>query len=343
MYFCGMAAKNGYLDILKDLKKGQYAPLYLFHGEESYFIDELAHYIERHALSESDQAFNQMVVYGRDVDAATLRDMASRVPMMAPRQVIIVREAQDMKTLADLEAYVQRPVSTTVLVLCHKHKKIDGRSKMAKALLQQGVVFESKQLYENQVPAWITDWCRHQGYPITPEAVALLTEYLGNQLGTLINEINKIILNLEPGKQIEPGHIQDAIGISREYNVFELQKALGFRQVGEVYKILHFMSQDQKANPAIVIISSLAGYFLKLYQINKMRGASDKDMMAATGVMTPMFFQENKQAATRYKTPQLERIFGLLHEFDLRSKGVQNRSQDGAALIKELVHQILHA
>ncbi|MBK7342466.1 MAG: DNA polymerase III subunit delta [Saprospiraceae bacterium] len=337
-----MAAKNAYLDILQTLKKGEYAPLYLFHGEESYFIDELARYIEHHALSEADQAFNQMVVYGRDVDATALRDMASRVPMMAPRQVIIVREAQDMKTLPDLEGYVQRPVPTTVLVLCHKNKKIDGRSKMAKALLQQGVVFESKPLYENQVPAWITEWCRHQGYPITPEAVAVLTEYLGNQLGTLINEINKIILNLELEK-IEPGHIQDAIGISREYNVFELQKALGLRQVAQVYRILHFMAQDQKSNPAVAVISSLAGYFLKLYQINKMRGASDKELMSATGVMVPMFFQEYKQAAIRYKTPQLERIFGLMHEFDLRSKGVQNRSQDSAALLQELIHEILHA
>ncbi len=343
MYFCAMAAKNAFLDILKDLKKGQYAPLYLFHGEESYFIDELAHYIEHHALAESERAFNQMVVYGRDVDAVALRDMASRVPMMAPRQVIIVREAQEMRSLADLEAYVQRPVSTTVLVLCHKKKKIDGRSKMAKALLQQGVVFESKPLYDNQVPGWITDWCRHHKYSITPEAVTLLTEYLGNQLGTLINEINKIVINLEEGGTIEPQHIQDAIGVSREYNVFELQKALGFRQVQEVYKILHFMGQDPRSNPAVMVIGSLSSYFMKVYQVSRMRGATDKELMSAIGVGFPKFLQDYKTAASKYQSVQIERIFGLLHQFDMRSKGVENRSQGDSALLKELTYQILHA
>lgn len=338
-----MAKSNAYLDILKTLKKGEFAPLYLFHGEEPYFIDELSRYIEQHALPEADQAFNQMVVYGRDVDARALTDMASRLPMMAPRQVVIVREAQDMKSLAELESYVQRPSPTTVLVLCHKRKKIDGRSKMAKALLQQGVVFESKKLYENEVPGWITEWCRHEGYLIEPEAVTLLTEYLGNQLSTLINEIGKIVLNLEPGDAIQMDHIQRAIGISREYNVFELQKVLGLRQNKDIFRILHYMALDQKGNPPIMVIGSLFTYFLKIYTIHRMAGATEKDMMSAIGVPFPKFFAEYKLAARQYQTVQLERIFGLLHRFDLRIKGVDNRSTDGMELIKELVHEILQA
>jgi DNA polymerase-3 subunit delta len=327
--------------LIKSFKKKEFAPVYLFHGEEDYFIDELENALEKNALEESEKAFNQTVVYGRDVSIGALRDMASRLPMMAPRQVIIVREAQDLKELITLQSYIERPVASTVIVLCYKHRKIDGRTIFFKALKEKGVVFESKKLYDNQVEDWIRTYVKDLGFDISPEATSMAYEYIGNQISTLTNELQKVVLNLPKGSKIEVDAIQNAIGVSREFNVFELQKALGLRQKERAFLILHQMNMDLKTNPAIMIIGSLATYFTKIYTLHLLHGATENEVLAAMGLKSNFFLKEYRQAVKYYMPHHLEFVFGLLHDYDLRVKGVTNRDTEEGELLRELVHGIL--
>lgn len=343
-YFCAMAKSSDlkYEDLLSAFQKGQYEPIYIFHGEEEFFIDSLAQYIETHALDEAEQAFNQVVVYGRDVQAGSVRDMAMRLPMMAPRQVIIIREAQDMKDLIHLESYIERPNPSTLLVICHKHKKLDARTKFAKAATQKGVVFESKRLYDNKIPAWIEQYVKEAGYGIAIDALALCHEYLGNQLNTIAGQLEKLYLKHPKGTQFTIAHIQESIGLTREYNVFELQKAIGLRQMERTFYILSQMAKDAKSNSAVVVISSLAGYFGKLWTMNHMPGAKDDEVARAISI-NPFMLKEYRPAQRHFNNDQLARIFGLLHDYDLRSKGLGQRTANDGELLRELVHHIMAA
>jgi DNA polymerase III subunit delta len=344
-YFCGMAKASGpsFPDIMKSLRKGDYAPLYFLHGEEDYFIDTLADYIEANALPEDQRAFNQSVVYGRDVTAGQIRDMAGRLPMMAPRQVIIVREAQDVRDLSALEAYVTRPVPTTLLVLCHKHRKLDGRGTLHKKLQEPSTVyFESKKLYDEKIPDWIRGWLKDEGYDITPEALALAHEYLGNQLSTITGQLQKVMIGLEKGSTIEVEVIRRGVGISRDYNVFELQKALGQRQIERVYHILDQMIRDLGSNPPAMVIPSLGQYFIRIYTLHQMHGAKEDEMARAIGI-PPFLLRDYRPVMRLFQPSQLEHILGLLHEADLKSKGLGMRSTGGGELLRELIHRILAA
>lgn len=336
------AAAVSYSDILSLLKKGTFAPVYLFHGEEDYFIDLLAAYIEEHAIDESERAFNQTVVYGRDVTASAIRDVAMRMPMMAPRQVIILREAQEMKELYQLEGYVSRPSPTTVLVICHKHKKVDGRKSLARVIQEKGVVFESKKLYDDKIQPWIQNWLKDQGVTITPEALALANEYLGNQLSTITTQLQKILARLQKGDMIDIQMVRESIGVARDFNVFELQQALGRRQADRVFYILDQMNRDPKSNPLPMSIGSLAGFFIRLYTLHQLHGAREDEMAKAIGI-NPYLLKDYKPVLKTFQPLQIERILGLLHEYDMRSKGVRNRSADEGALLRELMHGILAA
>lgn len=330
-------------DLMKAFRKGEYAPIYLLYGEEDYFIDALAEYIEHHALDESLRAFNQSVVYGRDVTGVQVRDMAGRLPMMAPRQVIIVREAQEMKEFSGLESYALKPVPTTLLVLCHKHKKPDSRTGVVKNL-QKGpaVLFESKHLYDNKVPDWIRNWLKDAGYDITPDALALAHEYAGNHLSNVVNQLQKVIIGLQKGASIEVDMVRSKMGISREYNVFELQKALGMRQKDKVYHILDQMMRDLGANHPVGVIFSLGSYFIKIYTLHQMHGAKEDEMAKAIGI-PPFLMRDYRPVLRLYQPAQLERILGLLYEADLNSKGLGARSTSESDLLKELCHRILAA
>ncbi len=339
--FAPMSIVTSSFDLIKSFRKKDFAPVYLFHGEEDYFIDELEHALEKNALEESEKAFNQMIVYGRDVTIGALRDMASRLPMMAPRQVIIVREAQDIKDLINLQAYVEKPVSSTVLVLCYKHKKVDGRTNFFKSIKEKGIVFESKKLYDNQVEDWIRAHVKDLGFDISPEATAMAYEYIGNQISTITNEIQKVVLNLPKGSKIEIESIRNAIGISRDYNVFELQKTMGLRQRERTFLILHQMNLDIKTNPAIMVIGSLATYFTKIYTLHHLHGATENEVLTALGLKSNFFLKEYRQAANYYLPHHIEHIFGLLHDYDLRAKGVANRDTEEGELLRELIHCIL--
>ncbi|MEO1627422.1 MAG: DNA polymerase III subunit delta, partial [Bacteroidota bacterium] len=228
-----------YKDILKDLKAKKYAPIYFFHGDEAHYIDLLCKYMEENILSEAERSFNQMVFYGKDSEAKTIIDTACRYPMMAPHQVVILKEAQDMRGLADLISYIEKPVATTIFLICYKYKRFDARTKLAKALKSKAVVFESKRLYDNQVPDWIIGYLRDKKLNITEGAAELVAEYLGTDLSRISNELDKLALNLQAGTQVTEKEVQENIGISKEYNVFELQKALGQMDVLKANRIVN--------------------------------------------------------------------------------------------------------
>jgi DNA polymerase-3 subunit delta len=218
--------------------------LYFLHGEEAYFIDVISDCIENEVLNESERAFNQTIVYGKDVDHLTIVDVARRYPMMSQHQVVILKEAQDMKTLKDLQTYVERPLDSTILVICHKNGKYNFNSKFGKAVQANGVVFESKRLYENQVPNWIQDYLKDKKLQIKSDAAALIAEYLGTELSRVANELDKMAINLPPGTEINTKHIEEQIGISKDYNVFELQKALGQRDVLKANRIANYFASN---------------------------------------------------------------------------------------------------
>lgn len=330
-------------ELMKAFRKGEYAPIYLLHGEEDYFIDALADHIEAHALEESLRAFNQSVVYGRDVTGGQIRDMAGRLPMMAPRQVIIVREAQEMREISGLESYALKPVPTTLLVLCHKHKKPDGRTTFMQNMKKgPAVIFESKHLYEDKIPDWIRNWLKDAGHDITPEALALAHDYTGNHLSNVVNQLQKVVIGLPKGATVEIETVRGKMGISREYSVFELQKALGLRQKEKVYHILDQMMRNPGDNHPVFVVSMLGSYFIKLYTVHQLAGAKEEDLLRALGTSS-YHAKEYRQVARSYHPPQLEKILGLLYEADLNSKGLGTRSTSESDLLKELCHRILAA
>ena len=243
-----------YPQIIKELKAKKYSPIYLLHGNEPYYIDKISRYVEENVLTEGEKSFNQMIMYGKDTDHKTLIDTCSRYPMMASHQVVILKEAQEMKTLKELLPYIEKPVHTTILVICFKHKKFDGRTKFGKLVKQKALIFESKKLYDNQIPDWIQSYLKDKKLSISPSASVLVAEYLGENLSKVSNELDKLAINLAPGTEVNEKHIQEQIGISKEYNVFELQKALGAKNVVKSNRIInYFISNPKKIHWSLLL------------------------------------------------------------------------------------------
>ena len=329
-------------DILKALKSKDYKPIYVLHGEESYFIDLIADYIEQTMLEEHEKAFNQLIVYGKEADSKSLIDSASRYPMMAPRQLLMLKEAQEMKTLSDLKLYVDKPVPTTVLVICHKYKKLDMRTAFAKALKKNAVIFESKRLYDNQVPAWIGDYLKQKKFGISPEATRLVAEYLGTNLSKIANELDKLAINLPQGSKISEQNIQDQIGISKDYNVFELQNALGQRNVLKANRIVNYFISNPKKNPFVVVIGTLYNFFSKVYMMHFLKTSPDREVASTLKLRSDYFLKDYKLASRNYKPQKTKEVIAILREYDLRSKGVNNDSTPSGELLKEMVWRILN-
>ncbi|HND89173.1 MAG TPA: DNA polymerase III subunit delta, partial [Saprospiraceae bacterium] len=267
--------------------------------------------------------------------------------MPSSRQVVILREAQEMKGLGELAGYIERPMPTTVFVVCHKHKKYDLRTKMGKALAasKTAVLYEGKKLYDNQVPDWIAGYCRSRKLQIEPGAAALLAEYLGTDLGRIASELDKLVLNLPSGATIQAAHIQEFVGISKEYNVFELQKALALRDTAKVARIREHFAANIRKNPLIGTISSLFAYFSKVYMLHALRGSPDAEVLKALDLRSDWFLKEYRLAASHYTYAQTVQIIGLLKTYDLRSKGVNtdNTNTPEEELLKELLWSILQA
>ncbi len=333
-----------YQEILKELQQHKYRPVYFLHGAESYFIDVISDYAEHHILSETEQAFNLTVLYGKDADHLAVIDNARRYPVMAERQVVILKEAQDMKSLAELATYVEKPLDSTILVICHKHKTLNINTKFGKLLKEKAVVLDAKPLYDNQVPDWIQHYLREKKLKITPAAAELLGEYLGTELSKIVNELEKLVLNLPVGKEITEKDIEDNIGISKDYNVFELQKALGTRDVLKANRIITYFAANPRKNPLPVIIGSLYNFFSKLYMFHFVKSLPEKDLLSALQLRSAFFLRDYRAALPHFSPAKTEEVIALLREYDLKSKGVNyvSTGKEDGELLKEMVWRILH-
>jgi DNA polymerase-3 subunit delta len=328
--------------ILSELKNKKYHPVYFLAGEESYFIDQISDYIAENVLTEAEKSFNQVVLYGKDLDAAAVINAAKRFPMMANHQVVIIKEAQNIKNIDDLIYYVEKPLSSTILVINYKYKSLDKRKKLYLSIQQNGVYFDSKKLYDDKVPGWITSYLSEKGLTIDPGSCMLLLEFLGNDLGKIANELNKLIIALPEGeKRINSNHIEKNVGISKDYNNFELNKALGQKNVLKANRIVNYFAKNQKDNPMVLTISMLYSFFNKVMIYHFLKDKSRKNAAAELKV-NPFFVVDYEIAARSYKPAKVFQIIGLLREYDLRSKGYKNVSTDNGELLKELIFKILH-
>ena len=330
--------------ILRDLKNKIYHPLYLLEGEESYFIDLVSNYMEKNILPEAEKSFNQTILYGKETTANEIRQRGLNYPMFSNYQVIIVKEAQAIKKWDDLLSYVEKPVKTTILVLCYKYETFDKRTKVSKSIQQHGVIMTTKKLFENQVGGWIHQYLEERNFRITSGAAELVVEYVGNDLSRVVNELEKLVLNVKPGSEISTDDIELNIGISKEYNTFELNKALGLKDVVKANRIANYFAVNERSNPFVLTMGSLYGYFSKIYLLHQLKPRSDSEMASILNVYRPssFIFNEYKAAVKNYPPEKVDAIISLLHEYDLRSKGVNDVGTRGGALLKELVYKILH-
>jgi len=328
--------------IIEDIQKGTPAPLYFLMGEEPYYIDRIADYIGTHVLSEQEKGFNQMVLYGKDVTVDEIISNAKRFPMMSEYQVIIVREAQHLsRTIENLSSYAAQPQPTTILVICFKYKKLDRRKKLMKTLRDSNaVVFESKKMYENQVSDWIRRVLLGSGYKISHKAAALLVEYLGTDLSRIYNELEKLKGILPRGSEIDPGVIEMHIGISKDYNNFELKNAIAERDIPRATRIIKYFAENPKENPFVMTVSLLNTFFSQLLQYHGLRDHSPKNVARALHI-NPYFVSEYQTAARNYPMKKVSRIISVLREMDLKGKGVGSPALKQEDLLKELLHKIL--
>ena len=331
-----------YEEILSDLKNRIFKPVYFLAGEEPYYIDLLTDYIQEKVLPESEKAFNQIIVYGDDTNIASIIDTARRFPMMSSHQVLIVKEAQTLKKLDDLVIYLEKPLLSTILVFSYKYKALDKRTKLFKTLESHGVYFESARVRDYQIPAWIERYLMVKGIKTDPSASALLTEYLGTDLHKIVNELDKLIITLPEGKpMITTALIEKNIGISKDYNNFELQKAVGEKNVLKSNMIVHYFANNTKDNPINLTISSLFSFYSKLLTFHYLTDKS-KNNVAAVLKVNPFFVKEYENAATKYNVSKTVKIISLLRNYDLKSKGYCDPGTDPGDLLKELVFKILH-
>lgn len=327
--------------IVSDIKAGDIKPIYFLMGEEAYYIDKISEFIEENILTEEERGFNQMVFYGRDVEIGEIIDNAKRFPMMADRQVIIVKEAQDLsRTIENLTSYVKNPQPSTVLVLCYKYKKIDKRKALYKEVNKCGIVYESKKLYENQVAEWIRRVLAGRDYKIENKASIMLVEFLGTDLSKISNELEKLMVVLKKGTTITAKHIEENIGISKDYNNFELRKAVGERNIEKVNKIINYFAHNQKANPLIMTISLLNSFFTQLLIYHSLRDKS-KNSAARALKVNPFFISDYAIAAKNYPMRKVSQVIALLRDADVKSKGVGANLSAGD-ILKELLFNILH-
>jgi len=329
--------------IVSDIKKGDIKPIYFLMGEESYYIDKLSDYIENNILSEEERGFNQMTIYGRDASIEDIVSNAKRFPMMAERQVIIVKEAQDLsRTIEHLVSYVEHPQTTTVLVICYKYKKLDARKKLAKTIKKQGfVLFESKKLYDNQVGDWIRKYLLAKEYNIEPKAVHMLVEFLGTNLSKIANELDKLMLVLSNEKVISPDDIEYNIGISKDYNNFELRKAISNKQIVKANRIINYFKLNPKSNPVIVTLFSINDLFTKLLLLHGLKDKSQNNVAKKLSV-SPYFVKEYYDAAQNYPMRKVSQIITMLHDADMKSKGVGASMYAKDDILKELLFKIMH-
>ncbi|MGY8987614.1 MAG: DNA polymerase III subunit delta [Flavobacteriales bacterium] len=330
-----------YQDIIIQIDNKVFQPVYFLMGEETFYIDKISDYISKNVLSEEEKEFNQTTLYGKDIDVATIISEAKQFPFGSAHRVVIVKEAQDIRSIDQLELYFDNPLPSTILVICYKYKKIDKRKSFGKNLSKKSVLFESKKLYENQIPAWIKGQLKEKNFNIDEKSANLLSEYLGNDLSKISNELGKLILNIKEGETITSKIIEENIGISKDFNVFELQTAIGKKDILKSNKIIKHFSDNPKNHPFVLTLSSLFSYFQKVMIYHSLKDKSKNNAASQLGV-NPYFLGQYQLAASNYSMSNLFTIFSYLKEYDLKSKGIQNPSVPENELLRELTFKILH-
>jgi len=328
--------------IVDEITSGNPKPIYFLMGEEAFYIDKLSDYIENNILSEEEKGFNQMILYGRDVEIEDIVANAKRYPMMSDKQVVIVKEAQDLsRVIEKLSTYAENPQPSTILVICYKYKTLDKRKKLSKLVAKNGCLFESKKLYDNQVGGWIINELKEKGYKIEPKANQMLVEFLGNDLSKVNNELNKLTLILPVGTTISASDIEENIGISKDFNYFELQKAIGEKDVMKANRIVIYFSQNPKNNPLVLTISMLNNYFTKLLLYHGLKDKGRINVSKMLGI-SPYFVSDYEVAAKKYPMRKVAQIISFLRDADVKSKGVGANNLPQGDILKELIFKIMH-
>lgn len=330
-------------DILRELHAKQYRPIYYLMGEESYYIDVISDYIMNNVLTDTEKEFNLTVVYGADVDIATVINAAKRYPMMSEHQVVIVKEAQTIKNMDELSFYLQKPLQSTILVMCHKHGVLDRRKKLAAEIEKAGILFESKKLKEGQLPGFITSYMKRKGVDVEPKATSMLADFVGTDLSRLTGELEKLIITLPKGQtRITPEQIERNIGISKDYNNFELRSALIERNVLKANQIINYFEKNPKTNPLQMTLSLLFGFYSNLMLAYYAPEKSEQGIASFLGLKSPWQAREYQTAMKRYSGVKTMQIIGEIRYTDARSKGVGNSSLTDYDLLRELIFKILH-
>ena len=330
-----------YNEIIKSIDDKKYNNIYFLSGTENYYIDKISDYISKNILNDEEKAFNQAVLYGKETNAKEIISEAKQYPFGSQHRVVVVKEAQHIRNIENLDKYLDNPLSSNILVICYK-KKIDSRKKFFKNLKKNNYLFESNQLYENQIANWINEYCNEKGINITNESCAILAQHLGNNLSKITNELDKLLINISQDEKITPTIIEKNIGISKDYNVFELQNCLGKKNILQSNKIANFLSANSKNNPFVLTISSIFSFFKKVL-IYKQISNLDRSKIASTLKINPYFINQYQTASQNYSYNQLKKIFKFIEEYELRSKGIGNYNTSTDSLLKELIFKILHA
>jgi len=326
--------------IISDWKKKNFQSIYWLEGEEEYFIDKAIDYAEHHILTESESAFNLTIFYGKDANWASVVNSCRRYPMFAERQVVLLKEAQQMKDIEKLETYIESPLLSTVLVVAYKEKKLDARKKFAKLVKDRGVLLTTKKMYENQLPQWTQDLLESNGLGITQKGLALLVDHIGNDLNRIENEINKIRMNLGERTSITEEDIEEYIGVSKDFNVFELQSALASRDIARSIRIIQYFEANPKAAPIQLVLPSLYNFFSKVFMVFGANTTDEKNLSATIGV-NPFFIKEYLKAAKLYNYAGVEKALLLLHNYNLKSVGVGDTGTEDASLLKEMIVKMI--
>jgi DNA polymerase-3 subunit delta len=337
-----------FVEIIKEIREGRFSPVYFLQGEEPFFIDNISDHIEVNALEESQKGFNQYVLYGKEITLPEILGTARKYPMMGERQVVIVKEAQELKGWTAetnqelLINYLENPLPTTILVFAYKYKRLDKRTKLSKMLVKNAVFLDSKKIYDNQVPQWIASYAAARNAVISQKAIMLLSEQIGNNLQRLSNEIDKLLLNVKEGQEIDDKAVHRYVGISKDYNVFELQQSIAVRNLKKAMRIVDYFGANPNKHPLVLTLGSLFSYFTKLLLMHHHKGLNENDLAREVGV--PVFFiKEYQNAVRQFPLPKVQNAIHLIHEADLRSKGIgYNLTKEREkGLLRELVYQII--
>lgn len=326
--------------IISDIKKRNFSPIYFLMGEEPFFIDSISDELENNILDEAERSFNQIILYGSDVNAKDIMSQARAFPMMGEHLVVIVKEAQNVKDIESIADYLDKLPPTTILIICYKYKKLDKRKSLAKQIDKKGILFESKKLYDNNIPDWIVKYLASKKYNITPKAAQMLADFLGNDLHKVRNELEKLMVAVPKTKKIDDADVEYNIGISKDFNIFELQKAIGAKDFVKTNQIINYFGDNPNDNPIFMTIVVLYGYFTKLLKLHFSKD-KDKNTLATMLGVNPYFVNDYLVAARNYSWTDCMKCIEVLREFDLRSKGYNSSSDiTQKELYKEMICRI---